>query len=157
MTYMVHLVAVPQQAIAGIRGRGPTAEMASRALRLRRALEKAGVETAGPLMGRFFEERTQEGDVDYEVSVLVRPRPDGSVPDRIGEAHGDLIPAHHVLATEHRGPYDGLQAGFAAIAEELDALGYAVAGPATEVYLRGPEDTNDPSGYVTLLRLPIAR
>jgi effector-binding domain-containing protein len=157
VAYTVNLLAVPEQAIAGIRELGPAGEMASRVRRLRRALEEAGVEAAGPVMARFFGERLEEGDIDYEVSAPVRPRPDGSVPDHIGEARSDLVPAHHAFATEHHGPYGGLQAGFAAIAQELDVLGYAVAGPATEVYLRGPQDTDDPADYLTLLRLPIAR
>jgi effector-binding domain-containing protein len=131
MTYSVNLVAVPEQAIAGIRERGPAGAIASRVLRLRRALEEAGVQAAGPVMARFFDGRSREGDVDYEVSVPVRPRPDGSVPDRIGEARGDLIPAHHAFATQHLGPRGRTRAGFTAIAEELDALGYAIAGPAT--------------------------
>jgi effector-binding domain-containing protein len=163
MTYTVTLVAVPEQAIAGLRERGPARELAARLQRLRRALEEAGVEAAGPVMVRRFDRRPESGasdgidESDFEVAVPILPRPDGSVPDHIGEARGDLIPAHHAFTTEYRGPHDGLHLGFEAISRELDALGYAVAGPATEVYLRGPQDTNDPAAYVTLLRLPIAR
>jgi effector-binding domain-containing protein len=109
------------------------------------------------VIARYFELWHEDGDVDYEVAVPVLPDHDGSVPDRIGEAHGDLIPAHHAFATAHHGPYDGLQAAFATLARELETLGYVAAGPATAVYIRGREDTADPSDYVTVLRQPYAR
>ena len=157
MAYAVDLAAVPEQAIAGIRERGPVDSLISRVQRLRRALEKAGLQPAGPVMARYFEEWREDGDVDYEVAVPVLPGPDGSVPDRIGEARGDFIPAHHAFATAHHGPYNGLQAAFAALAQELETLGYVAAGPATAVYLRGREHAKDPSNYVTVLRLPYAR
>jgi effector-binding domain-containing protein len=157
MTYAVILVAVPEQAIAGIRERGSAGSLAARERRLRQALERAGVEAAGPLMVRYFDERREDAEMDFEVALPILPGPDGSVPDAIGEARGDLIPAHHAFATEHHGALQGVSAGFAAIVRELDALGYAIAGPATEVRLRGPRDADDPAGYLTVLRLPIAR
>ena len=157
MAYTVDLVAVPEQAIAGIRERGPVAALGSRVRRLRQALEEAGLQPAGPLMARYFEDWREDGDVDYEVAVPVLQGLDGWVPDRIGKARGDFIPAHHAFATEHRGPLGGLEAAFTAVARELETLGYTAAGPATAVYVRSPEDTDDPSGYVTVVRLPYAR
>ena len=50
-----------------------------------------------------------------------------------------------------------MEAAFTAVARELETLGYTAAGPATAVYVRSPEDTDDPSGYVTVVRLPYAR
>jgi hypothetical protein len=76
MAYAVDLVAVPEQAIAGIRERGPVDSLISRVQRLRRALEKAGLQPAGPVMARYFEEWREDGDVDYEVAVPVFPGPD---------------------------------------------------------------------------------
>ena len=155
--YAVDLVAVPEQAIAGVRERCPVGALDQLVRRLRWAVSEAGLQPAGPVMARYFEEWREDGDVDCEVAVPVLPGPDGSVPDRIGEAHGDLIPAHHAFATVHHGPYAGLQAAFAALARELETLGYVAAGPATAVYIRSREDTTDPSGYVTVLRQPYAR
>ena len=157
MAYAVNLVALPEQAIASIRERGPLSAMAARVHRLRAALAGAGVQATGPLMARYFGQRSADGDMDFEVAVPILPGPDGSVPDRIGAAHGDLIPAHHAFVTEHRGPHDGLNMGYTSLMEELNAVGYAVAGPATEVYWTGPDASDDPAQYVTELRIPIAR
>ena len=154
MAYTVNLIAVPEQAIAYIRERGPISALAARVHRLRLALAEAGAEAAGPVMARYFEQKVEDGDIDYEVAVPILPRPDGSVPDRIGEARGDVIPAHHAFTTEHRGPHDQMHTGYTALTEELNAIGYAIAGPTTEVYLVGPDTTDDPARYVTELRIP---
>lgn len=154
MPYTVNLVTFPEQAIAYIRERGPLTDLPSRIGRLMRAL--GDLQPQGPVMARYFEDRVDADDLDYEVAVPIERREDGSVPDRIGEARGGVIPAHRAVVTYHGGPYHEIHTGYTALTEELNALGYAMAGPATEVYVRGPESTPDPTQYVTELRLPVA-
>jgi effector-binding domain-containing protein len=67
------------------------------------------------------------------------------------------MPAHYALVTTHKGPYEEIGAGYAALTEELNALGYGVAGPASEVYLVGSDSGAAPAAYVTEVRLPVAR
>ena len=157
MAYAVNLVALPEQAIASIRERGPLSAMAARVHRLRAALAGAGVQATGPLMARYFGQRSADGDMDFEVAVPILPGPDGSVPDRIGAAHGDLIPAHHAMVVRHRGPYGTLGEAHAALAAELDAVGYRLAGPITEVFLEGPAEGRRSADYLTEVRYPFAR
>lgn len=155
MAYSVNLVFFPEQPVAYIRERGPLADLPKRIERLFAALDEAGVKPQGPVMARYFENDMEATDLDYEVAVPIETSPDGSVPQALGEARGDVLPAYQAVVTHHGGPYHELHMGYTALTEELNALGYAVAGPAIEIYVRGPESTSDPDSYVTELRLPV--
>ena len=157
MTEAVELVAMPEQAIAYLAVHGSVRKMKEPFARLFAALAEAGLAAAGPPMARFDPDLTDFENADYEVCVPVEPDAEGRVPDAIGEARCDILPAHYALVTTHRGPHASLGASFEALAAEVSAVGYAVAGPATEVYLAGPESGITPAEYVTEVRLPIAR
>jgi effector-binding domain-containing protein len=153
----VELIMIPEEYVAYIHTTGPITGIRDLMTRLYAALDGAGVAPAGPPMARFFSAEFDPANTEYEVCVPIVPGADGSVPDTIGETHTDVIPAHQAMVAEHRGPYDTVSVSYEAIGEELNAIGYAVAGPATEVFLKGPESTSDPSEYVTEVRLPVAR
>jgi effector-binding domain-containing protein len=156
MQYEVEKVAVPEQALAVLGGRGRMAEIGDRMRRLRRTLTDAGMASPGPWIGRFYED-TQTGDeLDYEVCLPIEA-PDGVVPDRIGDAAGEIVPAHHALSTRHVGSRDEMDDAVSALHEAMDALGYRPAGPLTEVYVAGAAEGLEPSAFVTELRLPYAR
>lgn len=157
MAYSIRLTAIPEQAIAYIRERGPLSDLPAHMERLMNVVRAAGMERVGPVMARYFSDRSKIDDLDYEVAVPILPRADGSVPDAVGEARTAFVPAHHAFVTQHGGPHHEAHMGYTALTEELNAIGYAIAGPATEVYEKGPLDCDDPSCYVTELRLPIAR
>jgi effector-binding domain-containing protein len=154
--YDVDILRVPEQTLATLRERGPVAEIGARMARLRALVTEAGLTPAGPMMGRFYEDVAAPSS-DYEVCLPVEPRADGSVPDVIGAARGELVPAHHAFATTHVGPRDAMDDAVAALFEALDAVGYRASGPLTEVYVTTRETTPDPAGHVTQLRLPYAR
>jgi effector-binding domain-containing protein len=153
----IELIMIPEQYVAYIHTTGPIAGLRDLMMRLYAALDGAGVTAAGPPQARFFDEEFDPEKTEYEVCVPIVPGADGWVPDTIGEARTDIIPVHQAMVTEHRGPYDTVHLSYEAIGEEINAIGYAVAGPATEVFLKGPESTSDPSEYVTEVRLPVAR
>jgi effector-binding domain-containing protein len=67
------------------------------------------------------------------------------------------MPAHYALVTTHKGPYEEIGAGYAALSAELNSLGYAVTGPASEVYLVGSDSGAAPADFITEVRLPVAR
>lgn len=157
MKYDVDVVAVPAQAVLALGGRGPLAEMDRRSNRLRDLVAQAGLTPAGPLAARFYEAGDGGHEQEYDVCLPVEPLPDGSVPDAVGEARGAWVPQHHALHAVHVGSHDGMADAWRALREALDALGYTASGPLTEVYVKGRESTNDPSQYVTELRLPYAR
>jgi effector-binding domain-containing protein len=155
--YEVEIAPVAEQVFVCLGGRGPIAELRTRAARLGAALAAAGVVPTGPLMARYPDAAYDPADVDYEVCLPIAPRADGSAPDRVAGLPTALIPAHHVMLARHRGPWSGLAAAHRAIAAALDDVGYRRAGPVSEVYLMGPDQGVAPSEYLTEVRYPYAR
>ncbi|HJW76687.1 MAG TPA: GyrI-like domain-containing protein [Thermoleophilia bacterium] len=155
--YDVDMVMIPEEYVAYLHTTGPISGLRDLMTRLYAALDAAGVAPAGPPMARFFDAEFDPEKTEFEVCVPIAPGPDGSIPDAIGEAQTDLIPAHQAMVTAHRGPYSTAHLSYEALSEELNRFGYAVAGPATEVFLTGPESTSDPNEYVTEVRMPVTR
>jgi effector-binding domain-containing protein len=157
MVYDVDIVRVPEQTMITLRRRGPIGEIGARMARLRALAAEAGLSPAGSMIGRFYGDAMGSPDLDYEVCLPVEPRADGSVPDSVGEASGELVPAHHALATTHTGRRDQMDDAVNALREALEAVGYRACGPLTEVYVSTHETTPDPERQVTELRIPYAR
>jgi hypothetical protein len=109
------------------------------------------------MMARCYDSDAARSDLDYDVCPPVRPTEDGSVPDAVGEARGELISPHHALKAVHGGPHGALQDAWRAVDAARAALGYTASAPFTEVYVRGRESGADPAGLVTEVRLPYAR
>ena len=151
------IVSVPAQPILSLRPPAPLSEIAAAMRRLRELAGEAGLETAGPMMARFYAETASGQDAGYDVAIAVLPRADGSVPDAVGEARGEWLPLHHVLEAVHRGPHDQMDDAWAAVREACAALGYTPSGPVTEVYEVTRSDGVPPDEYVTRVRLPYAR
>jgi effector-binding domain-containing protein len=155
--YDVDIVSVPAQPVVSLRRRGPLSEIGDAMRALRALLAEAGLQAAGPMTARFYDEAAPGADSDYDVAIAVLPRDDGSVPDAIGEARGEWLPLHHVLEAVHQGPHDAMDDAWAAVREACGALGYTPAGPVTEVYEVSRSDGVPPEHYVTRVRLPYAR
>lgn len=156
MVYDVDIVAVPEQAVLCLRRRGPLKDIGRRMSRLRGLATQAGLTPAGPPAARFYDD--EDGpEPDYDVCLPVALRADGSVPDRLEEVLGELIPLHHVLQVRHVGSHDAMEDAWRAVREAAAALGYSQSGPMTEVYVTGSGSGAAPAEYVTLVRLPYAR
>lgn len=156
MIYDVDIVRVPEQTVVTLTVHGPVALIGARMARLRGLVAAHGLTAAGPMMGRFYG-AAMSPENGFEVCLPVEPGPDGSIPDAIGEARGELVPAHHAFATTHLGPRDAMDDAVHALFEALDAVGYQASGPLTEVYVTTRESTPDSAHHVTELRLPYAR
>jgi effector-binding domain-containing protein len=157
MEYEVELTKIPEQIVACYGGRGPMRDLRERESRLTAALAGAGVTPEGPLMARFFDQDYDPADTNYEV-CLARPADEGdALPDRIADVRTAIIPAHHALLVRHQGPYSTLGDAHEALKRELDAVGYTLAGPVTEIFVVGPQEGREPADYLTELRYPIAR
>jgi effector-binding domain-containing protein len=61
------------------------------------------------------------------------------------------------MVARHRGPYGTLGKAHAALARELESVGYRLAGPITEVFLEGPAADRRSADYLTEVRYPFAR
>ena len=157
MSNAVELIAIPEQTIAYLSVHGSVRQMREPFARLYAAVAKAGLSAAGPPMARFDLNLADPDDADYEAAVPIALGPNGMMPDNAEDVRSDTMPAHYALVTTHKGPYEEIGAGYAALTEELNALGYGVAGPASEVYLVGSDSVATPADYVTEVRLPVAR
>jgi effector-binding domain-containing protein len=152
----VELIAIPEQPIAYLSVHGSVRQMREPFARLFAALAKAGLSTAGPPMARFDLNLANPDDADYEVAVPIALGANGMMPDNAADVRSDTMPAHYALVTTHKAPTRrSVQA--TPRSEELNALGYGVAGPASEVYLVGSDSGAAPADYVTEVRLPVAR
>jgi effector-binding domain-containing protein len=155
--YDVDVAGVPAQAVVSLRRHEPLSGIGAAMRRLRELAAEAGLETTGPMMARFYEDGATGASDGYDVVIAVVPRPDGSVPDAVGEARGEWLPLHHVLEAVHRGPHDRMDDAWAAVREACAALGYTPSGPVTEVYEVTRADGVPSEDYVTRVRLPYAR
>ncbi len=153
MGYDVDIISVPAQPVVSLRGPAPLSQIGDAMRRLREVLAHAGLEAAGPMTARFYDAEPGEAG-RYEVAVAVRPHDDGSVPDTVGEAHGEWLPSHRALETVHRGPHHAMEDAWTAVLEACSALGLTPAGPMTEVYEVTRADGVPPERYVTRIRLP---
>jgi effector-binding domain-containing protein len=153
----VELIAIPEQTIAYLSVHGSVRRMQEPFAQLFAAVAEAGLSPAGPPMARFDLNLSDPDDADYEVAVPITLGPNGTMPDNAEDVRSDTMPAHYALVTTHKGPYDEIGTGYAALTEELNSLGYAVTGPASEVYLVGSDSGAAPADFVTEVRLPVAR
>lgn len=160
-TYEIEIVAIPEQALVCLRGRGPLTEISQRAQRLSAVLAAAGLSPTGPLQARFYDEIVDRRDADFEVCLPIAVDENGWVPDSIGEATVTLTPAHHVMATtQHghgRGPFEDSGDARQAIRDELAAVGYAISGPASETYVSGLPEETAAADCLTVVSYPYAR
>ncbi len=154
----VEHVAVPGQTVAYLAVHGSVRKTQEPFARLFAALAAAGLSPAGPPMARFDLDLRDPDDADYEVAVPIAAvgADGGPVPGSIGDVRTGTLPAHYALVTVYRGPYEEIGAGYTALTEALDALGHAVAGPASEVYLVGADSGAAPADFVTEVRVPVA-
>jgi effector-binding domain-containing protein len=157
MVYDVDIARVPEQTLLTLRARGPIAGIGARMARLRELAAQEDLVPSGPMMGRFYDEDVTAPDLDFEICLPVAPRADGSIPDAVAEARGELVPAHHALTTTHVGRRDQMDDAVNALHEALEAVGYRSCGPLTEVYLTTRAAASGPEQDVTELRLPYAR
>lgn len=156
--YEIEIVAIPEQHLACLRSRTPLSGVDDLAGRLDAAFASAGLEPAGALQARIYDD-TDPDDADVEVCRPLAPDDSGWTPDAVGEALVTITPAHHAMATTHAGPRETVGEAHAAIRRELAAVGYTQAGPASETYVSGgsAEPEGAGRGRVTVVCYPYAR
>ena len=157
MPNAVELIAIPEQTIAYLSVHGSVRKMQEPFAQLFAAVAETGLSPAGPPMGRFDLNLSDPDDADYEVAVPITLGAHGTMPKNAQHVRSGTLPAHFALVTTHEGPYTEIGAGYAALTKELNSLGYAVTGPASEVYLVGSDSGAAPADFVTEVRLPVAR
>jgi len=154
MAYSIKTAKLKPQAVAAIHVTTPPARIAE-AFRevlpeVASYLEDIGVSPAGPPFARFFDYTEEEAD--FEAGFPVAEPVPGD--DRV--IAGEL-PGGTAGVTTHEGPSEGLQAAHEAVGEWVLANGHDPAGPVWEVYLTGPREQPDPSGWRTELVWPLRK
>ena len=83
------------------------------------------------------------------------PVPSGTTVDD-GELKTVELLAGETAMTIHRGPYDGLAAGHAALETWILDHQLNATGPAFEIYVTDPGEVPDPADWITEIHIPIA-
>lgn len=115
---------------------------------LMRTLASQDVVPAGPVLSRYFEITPETFDFEVGVPVEESVEPEGRV-------RASSIPAVKVARTVHHGEYEGLPGAWEALGawmEDRD-LPHEIGG--WEIYLVGPDASDDPSDWKTELCWPI--
>jgi AraC family transcriptional regulator len=117
--------------------------------------QQRGIAIAEYPITRYLE--SSMGLVTLETGMRVTPR---SGEWTAGEGEGDVLaetlPGGPAAVTIHSGPYDQLQAAYAALEEWIAANGLRPAGAPWEAYLNDPADHPNPQDWKTEVCWPVA-
>jgi AraC family transcriptional regulator len=115
--------------------------------------QQRGIAIAGFPVTRYLE--TSIGWVTMETGMRVAAQNGGwSVGEGEGEVLAERLPAGPAAVTIHSGPYDQLQAAYAALEEWIVANGFRPAGAPWEAYLNDPTDHPNPQDWKTEVSWP---
>lgn len=153
-TYRVKTKKLSARHTAAVRVQSPPAQIAD-AFRsvlpeVVDSLTRQGVSAAGPPFARFFDYSDELADFEAGFPVAAPVAPEGRV------AAGEL-PGGRVARTVHRGPYDDLQRAHDALGDWVLAHDHDPAGPVWEVYVTGPQQTDDPARWETEVVWPLRK
>lgn len=153
MTYDVKTKDVAPQRIISIRLRSPLADLGAEAARaygeLFAHLGRAGAAPAGPPLAVYHSEPSEEDGLDVEFGVPVTRPMSGA-----GRISGRELGGGRAAFTLHCGRYDAVGPGYAALQQWIQAHGHEIAEGPREIYLVGPQQAADPSGFRTELQWP---
>ena len=152
--YQVVIKELPSMKVASVRGTVPTyGDIPILWDKICPVFEKHMSIIAGPPLAIYHDMEYREKDVDIEVAIPISttvPLPD---PIKVS----DLTAEAKVASMIHRGPYEKLHEAYQAMMAWCETNGYEMAGPDREVYLTGPNDTQDPVNYLTELQQPVKK
>lgn len=157
MTYRVDVCEVPAQALLrlprAISPDRPGADIAAGMQDLSEAVGRAGLTACGPPTITYREVGEPGTATVVEFGIPVEPAPALSL-----QSGAEVVVRPGILVARacHRGSYRGLGAAYRTLAQWASRNRYRAAGPATEVYLIGPDEVSDPRQLMTEIRLPVA-
>jgi AraC family transcriptional regulator len=110
--------------------------------------QRRGIAIAGYPITRYLE--TSVGLVALETGMRVTAHPDEwTVGGGDGDVLAETLPGGPAAVTIHAGPYEQLQAAYAALEEWIITNGFRPAGAPWEAYLNDPADHPDPQDWKT--------
>jgi DNA-binding transcriptional MerR regulator len=154
MQYDVRVREDRAQPIVSLRDRTSLAQMASfwgsAYGEVFRAIAEQGARPAGPPFSIYHDPEFRDDDIDVEVGV---PVDEAVVPG--GRLVGRTLDGGPVAYTLHVGSYEEIGAAYRAVSGWIQAHGHTMSGAPREVYLVGPGQAPDPSGYRTEIVWPL--
>jgi AraC family transcriptional regulator len=158
MAYSVSKKELAPQPVLVVRRRVPRVEIAATiAAELPKVFlyaQQRGIAIAGYPITRYLE--TSVGTVTLETGMRVTAHGDEGTADE-GERGvlAETLPDGPAAVTIHSGPYDQLQAAYAALEEWIAANGFQTAGAPWEAYLNDPGDFPNPEDWKTEVCWPV--
>ncbi|MDP4089540.1 MAG: MerR family transcriptional regulator [Bacillota bacterium] len=116
-------------------------------------INKHNVKIVPPCMAIYHDAGNKEEMVDAEVVEPIV----GELPETGRIKVKDLEAVEQMACVVHQGPFQTLDAAYAAVLKWIEENGYKITGPQRELYLKGEWMTEDPNEYVTELQFPIGR
>jgi AraC family transcriptional regulator len=116
--------------------------------------QRRGIAIAGYPITRYLE--TSVGLVTLETGMRVTAHSgEWTADEGEGDVLADTLPGGPAAVTIHSGPYDQLQAAYAALEEWIAANGFHAAGAPWEAYLNDPADHPNPQDWKTEVCWPV--
>jgi AraC family transcriptional regulator len=116
--------------------------------------QQRGTAIAGYPITRYLE--TSMGLVTLETGLRVTAHSgEWTAGDGEGDVLAETLPGGPAAVTIHSGPYDQLQAAYAALEEWIAANGFRPAGAPWEAYLNDPADHPNPQDWKTEVCWPV--
>ena len=116
--------------------------------------QQRGIAIAGYPITRYLE--TSVGLVTLETGMRVTAHSgEWTADEGEGDVLADALPGGPAAVTIHSGPYDQLQAAYAALEEWIAANGFHAAGAPWEAYLNDPADHPNPQDWKTEVCWPV--
>ena len=116
--------------------------------------QQRGIPIAGYPVTRYLE--TSMGFVTLETGMRVTTTTaEGNLGQGDGDVLAETLPAGPAAVTVHSGPYDQLQAAYAALEEWIAGNGFQSGGAPWEAYLNDPTDYPNPQDWKTEVCWPL--
>jgi uncharacterized protein (DUF302 family)/effector-binding domain-containing protein len=116
--------------------------------------ERAGLTACGAPTITYREKAEPGGVMDVDLAVPVDL---GTALASWPESEVVVEPRGLVARTCHRGGYDRLDTAYRVLDEWIRESGYRSAGPPTQAFLIGPDETTDPRRLITEIRIPVTK
>ena len=133
-------ITVPRAEIQDVMGPGYT--------ELMETLAAQGISPTGPWFNHHL--RMDDALFDFELGVPV-----ASPVTPTGRVQPGELPAATVARTVYHGPYEGLGAAWGEFGDWIGAQGLSPCPDLWEVYLSGPESSDDPGAWRTEFNRPL--
>ncbi|MNK58909.1 Bacterial transcription activator, effector binding domain [compost metagenome] len=139
LTAYIHLD-VPRDEIQEVMGPGIGEVMA--------ALSAQGIAPAGPWFTHHLKMDPERFDFEICVPVAVPVTP-------VGRVKPGTLPAAKVAQTTYHGAYEGLGEAWGSFMDWIEAQGLTPAPDLWECYIAGPESSENPADWRTVLNRPL--